>query len=357
MTEQSQVALRAPEGHMGHLRDLWRAASEERLPHALLLQGPEGIGKFLAARWLSMGLLCSSGPGEPCGTCGPCKRVLSGGHADVHVADAASDGQEILSIFYVAHREIRPPSAYQGPSIEDFLMLKAQEGGWRTIIVRDAELLNMAAQNAFLKMLEEPRPGVLILLTSSQPSALLETVRSRVVCRDLWPLSLQETRTVLRGLEVPEDTELAAWGGGSPGRAYVLHQRAGLDLRRLILDVLHGRRLPHAAALGAWEVEGDFSARTPAAEKRVLARTFVDIGLDLMLDLERLHAGLPPQDLAQGNVLEGLERVPESLRRQWVEAWLLARRDIGLNLNPEGILERALQALRPTTPAAGSTAT
>ena len=206
-------------------------------------------------------------------------------------------------------------------------------------------------------MLEEPGPGVLILLTSSQPSALLETVRSRVVCRELLPLSLQETRTVLQDLAVPEDSELAAWGRGSPGRSWVLHQRAGLDLRRLILDVLHGRRLPHDAALCAWEVEGDFTARTPAAEKRVLARTFVDIGLDLMLDLERLHAGLPPKDLAQGRVLEGLEEVPESVRKQRVDAWLLARRDIGLNLNPEGILERALQALRPSTPAAGSTVT
>src|SRR5690349_5590888 len=66
-------------GHTEIVAGLWRAAAANRLPHALLFQGREGLGKFRAARALAQGLLCASGPREtgPCGTCGACKRFLA----------------------------------------------------------------------------------------------------------------------------------------------------------------------------------------------------------------------------------------------------------------------------------------
>ena len=147
-------------GHGAVLEGLWRSAAAGRLPHALLFRGPEGIGKFLAMRTLAAGLLCDGGPGAPCGACGPCKRVRSDNHADLFPVDAVAHGFDILTIHFVVHRD-DPPPAYQGPAVEDFLLLRAHEGGWRVVLMREAERMNEAAQNAFLKTLEEPTPRTL----------------------------------------------------------------------------------------------------------------------------------------------------------------------------------------------------
>ena len=90
-----------PVGHAGAVRSLWHAAEVGRLPHALCFEGPEGIGKFRAALWFAAGLLCSEGPGEPCGACGPCKRVSSGGaggnHPDLLVIDPIEELAELAA--------------------------------------------------------------------------------------------------------------------------------------------------------------------------------------------------------------------------------------------------------------------
>ena len=81
--------------------------------------------------------------------------------------------------------------------MEDFLDLRAGEGGWKVVLVREAERLGEAAQNAFLKTLEEPRPRVLLALESSRPERLLPTVRSRLVRVRLEPLSAADAEAVL----------------------------------------------------------------------------------------------------------------------------------------------------------------
>ena len=77
------MRVEVPLGHSALIQSLWRAAQRQRLGHALLFSGPDGIGIFLAAQWLAAGLLCERGPGQPCGVCGACKRVRADSHADV----------------------------------------------------------------------------------------------------------------------------------------------------------------------------------------------------------------------------------------------------------------------------------
>ena len=83
-----------PLGHAQTVEGLWRAAARGRLAHALLFEGQEGVGKFVAMRWFAAGLMCQGGPGAPCGRCGPCKRLSSGGessnHPDLLVLDPVS---------------------------------------------------------------------------------------------------------------------------------------------------------------------------------------------------------------------------------------------------------------------------
>ncbi|HIK59962.1 MAG TPA: hypothetical protein EYF98_04645, partial [Planctomycetes bacterium] len=269
------TSLYPPLGHGEVLQGLWDAARSDRLPHALILHGPEGIGKYHAARWLAQGLLCEGGPGEPCLSCGPCRRVQADSHPDLFLVDPLAVGQDRMTIHFIVTRENRPKSAYSGPSIENFLRLRADEGGWRVVCLRDVDSMNENAQNAFLKALEEPGENTLLLLTSARPDALLETIRSRTVSVDLSRLSMADTLHILErdallpGLEEPAQREvLARWSLGAPGKAMKLAKSGGVPMRAMIVDLVAGRLLPDEAGPAFWELDGEFPGKTPAAQRR-----------------------------------------------------------------------------------------
>lgn len=353
---ESARDLREPRGHGEVLAGLWRSAADGRLPHALLFGGPSGTGKFLAARWFATGLLCERGPGPPCLACGPCKRVRADGHPDLFVVDAAAVGQDRLTVAFVTPREKRSSTDYDGPCIADFLSLQAMEGGWRVVVVRELERMNEQAQNAFLKTLEEPGRRTLLLLECSRTSALLPTLRSRVVPVAFGPLSRADARAVLEesGLDAESAAALARWCAGAPGRALELARRGALEMRALVAGVARGRVAPSAAARALVELEGDFPGKTEAARARLRAEVFVDVGIELWRDRERLVAGVAADELPHGDVVEGLPRLSPAARSRRLEGWLLARQDVRSNLAAEGLVDRALAAAAPpagvTTP-------
>ena len=361
-----------PIGHERIVRGLAESASEDRLPHALLFEGPDGIGKFRAALWLAASLLCDRASaagqethGEPCLTCGPCKRVLAGSHADVFVVDARAHDQDELVVGFIAYRPVKPETGYKGPAIEEFLDLRAAEGRGKFVIVREAERMNEAAQNAFLKMLEEPRPGVQIVLETSVPNALLQTVRSRVVRVRFDPLTPDACAAVIveaLGLDRsdPEDAahleDLVRISGGAPGSALTLDARSALTIETLVGAALSGARPASEIATELWDLDGDFPGKTPFVRRRTRAETILDLGLDLLVDVERCIA--VGESTAAGSV--ALRHGPlaaelatnahlrsESARRRLGDAWLSAREDLHLNLSPEGLVDRALAATSP----------
>ncbi|MEZ6017034.1 MAG: hypothetical protein R3F49_18100 [Planctomycetota bacterium] len=345
--------LKRPLGHDAALAALFDGARDRRLAHALLFAGPEGVGKFLCARWLAAGLLCEAGPGEPCLTCGACRRVRGASHPDLFSVDSAAAGFDSLTVHFIAHREARTGESYHGPAIEDFLDLRSAEGRGKVVIVRAAERMVEAAQNAFLKTLEEPRPGVVLVLECSAPASLLATVRSRLVQVDLGrldadalqaALDTDEARAVLEGLTPAEQARLLRMAAGSPGRALRLARRSVPAMRAILDDALAGRRDPTAAARALWELDGDFAARTEAGSRRRRAETFLDLGLEVLRDIERRAAGLAPGELVHGDAPEP-QRVGEHSRRRRMDAWVAARQDVQKNLGPEALVDRALAAL------------
>jgi len=343
--------LRAPLGHGPVLAGLWRSAAEGRLPHALCFQGLAGTGKFLAARWFAAGLLCAAGPGPPCLACGPCKRVRSDNHPDLFVVDAPAAGQDRITVAFVTPREGRGAGDYDGPSIGEFLSLHAREGGWRVVLVREAERAVEQAQNALLKTLEEPGRETVIVLECSSPSALLSTLRSRVVPVPLSPLDERDAERVLEELlpqaSPGERAELARWSRGAPGRALTLARRSGPAMRELVLSVLSGRLLAAQAGAALWALPGEFPGKTPAAEQRSRAQSFLDVGLELLADAERAAAGVDPALLAHGAHLAPALAAGRAARRARLEAWLQARADVAWNLAAEAIVDRSLGAIVP----------
>ena len=361
-------APQRPLRHDALIAKLGRAAEAGSLPHALLFHGPAGIGKFAAARWLAAGLLCAdrrrveSGEG-PCGTCGPCKRFAAGSHPDVFVLDPVAEDEEHIKIGRLVRRADEDENL---PNVRDFLSLKAAEGPWRIVIVREMERIRHSsdeAQNALLKMLEEPGAGVLWLLETSRPEALLETVLSRCTRLAFEPLARQDVEQVLaaHGLEGSHAQALARASRGSPGRALALHEAGGLELLERIAAALAGREAPLAAARAAWQVEGRHAGRTVAARARARARALVDLALEVALDLGRAAAGLDPAGLAHGEIARQLAEtgaLPGSTSvRRLAERLLEVRADLELNLDPQVALERAFLALgdpAPATPRRGS---
>ncbi len=360
-----------PMGHAERIRALWRAASAGRLPHALSFQGPRGIGKFQSARWLAQGLLCKSlAPNfdRPCGECGSCKRFLSNNHIDCLVIDAVEREREQLLIGWFVERaerttqksradgddsELATRASEEHLTAEAFLSLRPAEGGWRVILVREAERMNVEAQNAILKMLEEPGDRVLWVLETSEPERLTETVRSRCVTVRFEALDAAQCAAVLKD-RIGDATlalRLARWGHGAPGVAISLGDRNALELGERIIRVLAGECDSWIAAREIWEVEGEFAGRTPTATARDRARTVLDLALDMLADLARAKAGRPIGELAHGELAERLAPDVLSAQNAGLErklgALLEARADIDKNLESQALLERALFVLEP----------
>jgi DNA polymerase-3 subunit delta' len=357
----AEPALVGP--HEEILLGLWRAAGAGRLPHALLFHGPEGIGKFAAARRLAQGLLCRAGPGAPCQSCDACKKVVSDNHLDQFVLDIAHEEvsedrrKDRIGIDRIVRRQ--GPSSWDGPVIEEFLGLRAAEGGWRTILVREAERLQHSqneAQNSLLKMLEEPGAQVLWVLESAHPDALLPTVRSRCVPVRFEPLVDADVLAVLarHGVDGAEADQLARWSRGSPGRALALRERGALALRPALEAILAGRTSPLEGADALWLVEGEFRGRSPTARAREKARAVLDLAAEVLVDLLRNASGAPAQALSHGDLSGSVGPGSGPRLRYALEAVLAARADLERNLDPTAVVDAALLALAPGPASAGA---
>ena len=359
-----------PSGHADIVARLWRAAREQRLAHALLLEGPPGIGKHEAAKWFALGCLCERGPlssragsgspvaEEPCGTCGPCKRVLSGdvrgNHPDLFVLDPfdpllAKDFERGGQI-RVGHVAYRPNEQLVDPEwcVERFLDLCVMEGRARAVLIREAHRMNVAAQNALLKTLEEPRPGTFLVLETHKSSALLPTVKSRCIRIRFEPLAPADCERILResGLEAEAARQLARTSRGAPGLALAQERMLYRKLRDVLVAVASGERPPLDAAQEVWALPGEFAGSTPGALERERARVVAELALALLQDALRAHVGVPAERLAHGTAAAGLSAsLGERELRRRIAALLTARSDVEHNLGPASILERVLLLL------------
>lgn len=211
-----------------------------RLPHAILLTGPNGIGKERFAERLMQSLLCKQpeAGGDACGQCMACQLYRAGTHPDVRRVTAEEQGK---SLRIDAVRELI-----------DGLTFKSQYGGYKVASVSPAERLNRAAANALLKTLEEPTPETLLILVCSRPSSLPATIRSR--CQAM-PFAVPEREQALvwlrqQGIESPEIAlDVAA---GAPLSALAIAGSDNLALRAQLLEdlgqIASGRSSPTTTA-------------------------------------------------------------------------------------------------------------
>ena len=202
-------------GHQLAVSLLARGLENESLAHAYLLVGPPQIGKMTIAINLSQGVNCLDNlVNRPCGECNQCRRINQGLHADVQVVDVQRDAAEDVYRKSISLRQIE--------DIHHSATLKPFEGRYRVFIIREASLLSEEAANALLKLLEEPPDSVLMVLLTSNPDLLPDTIISRCQQLNLSPLPSDVIYRALQdipGISPVDAMELTKLSSGSIGWA------------------------------------------------------------------------------------------------------------------------------------------
>lgn len=196
------------------------AVGRGEVSHAWAFVGPAGVGQEQAARTLAAALNCRAADrdaSDPCGRCGDCRRSLRGAHP--------------------AYAEFAPvgPMHRVNEVRDEWLRAAFQTvaaGSWKVLRIVDADRMNEAAANAFLKGLEEPPPATVWVLDVTDPEELPDTILSR--CRSVrfvpWGPGELDAEARRLGLTRPDDRDLAVRASlGEPARLGRLAAEGGLD--------------------------------------------------------------------------------------------------------------------------------
>lgn len=202
------------------------AYASQRLPHALLMYGPEGVGKRAFAAWLAQARLCDRPltPLAPCNECASCKLFQAGTHPDL-IAVSPEEGKQQISVDQVR-------AAAERVSETSF------RGGYKVLILEPAHLMTPGAANSLLKTLEEPTPQSLLMLLTSRLSGVLPTVRSRCQKLALPTPSRAVAERWLSAQGLQPKSAVLEFAGGAPLLARDLMQGSFDELNELMVDGL-----------------------------------------------------------------------------------------------------------------------
>src|SRR5438309_478081 len=167
---------------------LQRAVSEGRIGQSLLMAGPRGVGKYQFAVALAQALNCEHvTDGDSCADCVTCRKIECREFGDVRTVIRESKDSAVKKDSKSQFIKIE-----QTRSMSEQAQFRPYEGRRRVFIIDDAEWLRHEAANSILKTLEEPPSTSLIVLVTSKPYALLETIRSRCQMLSFAPLNPSE---------------------------------------------------------------------------------------------------------------------------------------------------------------------
>jgi DNA polymerase-3 subunit delta' len=300
-----------------------RARQRGRLAHAYLFIGPPGVGKRLFATELARALLCENPPSgdlEACDKCSACVQVQAGTHPDLFVVTQPEDSQ------------VMPIDLMRDLSRN--LSLKAARGRGKVAIVDDADNLydpisNHAAANSFLKTLEEPPPGSVLILIGTNPDLQLTTIVSRCQVVRFSPLPPNIMQDLLRGTGMQDQAaieRLARLSGGSMGQAQALADPSLWQFRRQLLQGLTQPLVDSVGLAKEWTRFVEEKGKESAVQRR-RAALVLTLFIDALHDALRLRLGAEP-----------LSAEPEDVR------WL---KELAKRADPDkliALLERCLEA-------------
>ena len=360
---------------------LRRSLAQDRVAHAYLLHGPDGVGKRAVAHEMARALQCPEQQEEACEACPTCRKTRRMVHPDVHVhlphpwsqesdRDEEDMGKRIrrlgenpyAAVDYVRRPSLSDPSETSNQQVyyridqvrQDVIQpmsLARGEGKYQVNILIDAEKMREEAANAFLKLLEEPPPQTVFLLTTSRPEQLLPTILSR--CQrlrfdQLLPETIEQALTDREGMAPEAASTLARMADGSYSRALELSENeALLTSRELVLDYFRAAYTQRVESLDRCVQELQKQGRERVKSVlRLMLRWIRDLLLYRTMGADAPLVNVDQQE-AVARFCENLpEANLEAMAGLVEEAMELTERNVRVSLLLTALAQRLAQAMR-----------
>jgi len=337
-------------GNARAVKILTRAIEQDRLPHAMIFAGPPGVGKCTLALLVAQYLNClSPGPKGPCGDCSACKRILAVIASRYLVCESSAEGKfcgscpacRIRSRRHPDVRLIEPEkntiSIDQVRDLIGEIAFQPLEARYRVVILDPAEQMRPEAHNSLLKTLEEPASRTIIILVTTKPYLLLETIRSRSRMLQFGeiPQNQIEQYLVNRERKTAGDSRLAAaLSGGSLAAALDFNAKAYLGMReqalKFITLIFRRGNFSEASAIAA-----------QVGKDKQFFQPWIDSVAALLQDI--YYAGLEAGRVGQIDLLEKLEElqrtVPHSELLRTIDRIGKLKAQLSYNVNRQIALE------------------
>lgn len=322
---------------------LERALASGQARHAYLFTGPEGVGKTTLALAFARALLCprrAPGQGDACGECASCRKVDSGNHPDLTIIEPLKENGKQKR--WITVERLR--------DAERLAALAPSEGNHRVLMIPAADHIQERSAATLLKTIEEPPPGVTLLLAAPEASMLLPTILSRCQLVPLSPVAPDVIAQALRerwGVEATEAERLAGLANGRLGWAVRAHERPDEARQR-------EEALARLAEMATKPVDERMRIAAAIGPDNASARAALDLWALWWRDVT-LAANGAQRLLTTGEPRRAAEDVGQAIgperARTFLEALLAAQATLDVNANPRLTMENLALDL-PTAQAA-----
>jgi DNA polymerase-3 subunit delta' len=337
--------MRGVAGHTVAKSRLTRTVAADLVGHAYLFTGPEGIGKTRLALAFARLLMCQQPDlqtGDSCDECGNCRKIAHGNHPDVTLVEA-EEGKRLLGVDLVREMVVRTAN------------LQPSESKWRVFILPHVERMTANTANALLKTLEEPPPGVVLILTSSDAESLPPTIISRCRLINMHPVAEMDIETLLVDhyqLARDEARVLATLAQGRPGWAVRAHDHPELREER-------GQWLAEFTRLAYAGRALRLRIATAMTRDGDVARQVLELWTLWWRDVVLAASGAP-QLIGEGSTTEReAERLGKAITRDQAESFLhallAARESLDQNVSARLVFDVLMFDLPYVPPASGDT--
>jgi DNA polymerase III subunit delta' len=317
---------------------LRRLLSNERVPGSLLFTGEQGIGKKLFALEMAKAFNCRNRVGvEACNECSSCKRISRSTFPSF-----TSDDDNRERLIWSEHADVAMARPFKNiirvkvmRELEREANFRPFEGVARVFIIEDADTMNDQTANALLKTLEEPEPTTHLILTTSNPTALPATIRSRCQAVRFGPIPTALVEKFLieeEKLPAADAALLARTSLGSIGRAMAADVETYRERRAEMLSVLTALVLSGDRAQLIRSAEG-----LAAAKDRDQYEQMLEVLEVLIHDALALRLGRPHETIVNRDILGQLEKIgmelPTERAAQWLSRIEELRGELEVNIN------------------------